>query len=74
MIADKEAENFQLKLSVSRECVPVIIGQKGETIRTIKQTSGVLSIDIDRTTNQHVILRGRFVNFILYKNHFRFLF
>lgn len=61
MIADKEAEKYQLKLSISRECIPVVIGSKGETIRSIKQNSGILSIDIDRKSNQYIILKGRYV-------------
>lgn len=59
MIANKEAEKYELKIAVSRECIPVIIGSKGEKIRSIKQSSGVISIDIDRKTNQFVILKGR---------------
>jgi predicted PilT family ATPase len=62
LIAKKEAESYQLKLFITRECVRVIIGQKGKKIQEIRQVSGVLSIEIDKKTNEYVILSGRSVS------------
>jgi predicted PilT family ATPase len=59
LIADREAENYQVKLAITRECIPVIIGQKGVKIREIRQVSGVISLDIDRKTEQFVLIKGR---------------
>jgi hypothetical protein len=63
IIANKLAEGHQVKLSMTRECIPVIIGTKGVTIREIRQVSGVVSLDIDRKTDQFILIKGRFVEF-----------
>ena len=57
-IEEKQAENFVQKLNVPNSAIPLIIGAKGATIRDLRLTHKVQSIDIDRKTNA-VNIRGR---------------
>ena len=57
-IEEKQAENFVHKMRVPTVAIPVIIGAKGATIRELRQTHGVQSIDVERGSNS-VSIRGR---------------
>lgn len=51
-------ENNSIEIAITSDSIPVIIGTKGSTIKSLREGSGVRDISIDRNRNV-VVLTGR---------------